>query len=594
MARKKTSNLYIMIGAAFAVVVVVVAIVVGLLVHAAADEDESSSSDSSSVSDSDESEDSSKPDESEGPAGPMLPDIDDESTEDDPDESEEDRNSEDVDPSSSQSSSIQSSSAQPSKSSEAPKPSSSVPSQTVSSKPSSSQVSSKPPASSSSKITSSSSKPSSTASSSSSSSKAVVVKPSSSSKSSTTSKSSGTSSQKEKLETPLISVSCSNGVIKVTWDEVDNASGYKVDIYEGDVGTGSTAKPVESARLDYFENVYNSEDVDVVTGDTYTVKVQALGGDDYNDSNLRRATVTGKGGSSGGLSSLKRLKTPENLSSDLDYDVLTIYWDNVSNADKYTVELYDPSGELIESDTTENTEYTFSEELTIKGSYKAQVRAEPKKSSGYNPSSYASKSIKITSGTSGGSSTRLAAPSFSIKRYKDYTAIQWTDVKNADRYYLEILNPSGGIEHEYTIDAYEDKPYEWYGDMVKKGTWKFRMKAIDDDGEYNDSTFTTKSIEIGAGELEVPTITDVTTSGKSVTIYFEAVDDADSYRFSITGKANKTQSYTPSGITASKKEQSCRITSLSSGDYHVKVRAVSNSSSIDDSDWSSEYDFTID
>lgn len=615
MARKKSSNLYVIIGAAFAVVVVVVAAVVGLLVHAASEEDEESS-ETSSVSDSDSSEsndpdeedsssDDSDPDEPDGPAGPILPSLDDEEGE--PDEGE--NNEEDETSSSEESSSSEpSSSAAPPPSSSAAqvtKPSSSAPPKSSVQSPAPSSSKAPAPSSSSNKTTVSSSKstasttsksstvtvkPTSSKSSSKSSSKgSIIIKSSTSSKTSSKVNTSG-----EKLETPEIEATSTNGRINVSWNEVENASGYKVDIYKGEVSNTSTAKPVETVTLDEDETSYTSTDVSVVNDTIYTVKVQALGGNGYSDSNLRRASVKGKASSGGGLSGLlgKKLKTPENLIADLDDDILTISWEDVDDAYNYTVELYRPNGKLLESDTTRDSDYTFSEELDEKGSYKVQVQANPKSSSSYKPSAFASKSVKVSSGSASG--TRLEAPSFTVKQYKEYTAIKWSTVKNAEEYQLEILNPSGGIEHEYTIEEGEENPYEWYGDMLKKGTWKFRMKAIDLDGDYKDSSFTTKSIEVGAGELEVPGDVEVGVDDDTATVSFSVVDDAQFYRLSLSGKEKRTKDHRPSGISASRGTQSYKFTKLPSGKYTVKVRACTEDDSLNNSDWSGEVSFTID
>jgi len=349
---------------------------------------------------------------------------------------------------------------------------------------------------------------------------------------------------------------------------------------------------VETAILDADETSYISDEVAVVNNDTYTVKVQALGSGNYYDSYLRRANVTGKGGSSGGgLSSLtNRISAPKNLVTDLDDEILTISWDDVSDAYNYTVELYGTDNKLLESGTTRDTEYTFDEELSERGTYKVQVQANPSSSSKKNPSSFTSKSVKVTSGSSGGSSTRLAAPSFSIKRRSEYTTITWDEVKNAETYELQVISPTGSIEHEQTLSVYES-PYDWYGDMLKKGTWKIRMKAIDDDGDYNDSSYTTKTIEVSAGELEIPDNIDADPSGTSVTISFSTVDDATFYQISLNGK---NYTHTPSGITANRSTQSKKITGLKSGDYEAKVRARTDDDSLGNSDWSSTVSFTID
>ncbi len=607
MARKKSSNLYIIMGATFAVVAVVSAIVVGLLVHAASEEDdEPSSSETSSV----ESDSSSEPEESDaddgpaGPAGPLIPEFDDDPNEDDenndPDDdpdSDESSNSEEISssavPESSSKAPVSSTAPAPSKSSTAPKPSSSVAPSSKSSTapPKSSAV--QPAPSSSKSSTVSVAAPSKSSSKASSSSKGVItIGKSSSSSSKAPIVSSSSNKTGTRLDTPVIQASSTNGRIKISWDEVSHASGYKISIYEGDVDENSSKSPVETATLDGDVTAYISDDVSVVNDETYTVKVQALGSGNYYDSYLRRAKVTGKGGSNGGgVGGLtKRIAAPKNLVSDLDDDTLTISWDDVDDATSYTVELYSPSNKLLESETTSKNSYTFEEPLDQKGSYKAQVQANPKSSSKNNPSTFTSKTIKVTSGSSGGSSTRLAAPSFSIKRRSEYTTITWDEVKNAETYLIQVLDPSGIVQHEQELSSYEN-PYDWYGDMIKKGTWKIRMKAIDDDGEYDDSSYTTKSLEVSSGELEIPDNIDVDVNGTTATVSFSAVDDATFYQISLNGK---NYMHEPRGISANRGTQSKKINSLKPGSYEVKVRACTDDDSLDNSEWSSSVSFRID
>jgi flagellar hook assembly protein FlgD len=395
------------------------------------------------------------------------------------------------------------------------------------------------------------------------------------------------------LETPVISADSSNGRITVSWDEVDNASGYKVDIYKGDVSSSSTATPLESVILDEYETDYTTTDISVVKDQTYTVKVQALGksGGKYANSNLRRATVTGVAKGSSGSSLGRALDAPKNLYTDLDDGFLTISWDTVDDAADYTVELYRPNGKLLESDTTQYTEYNFTEELDEKGTYKVQVQSNPKSSSKYKSSAFTTKSVKVSSGSSS-SSGRLDAPEFSVSRSSDAVKIRWETVSKAEQYDLEILDPSGKVAHSITLEEYDDNPYYWYGDMLKKGTWKVRMKAIDEDGDYKDSAYNTKSIEVSSGRLETPSINDVEVDGNRALIEINTVDDAASYQINIDGK---NYSFEPTGIAAIRGTPVYRSGQLSKGKHTVKVRArAGEDSSLDTSDWSNTVSFEVD
>ena len=393
----------------------------------------------------------------------------------------------------------------------------------------------------------------------------------------------------------MISADSSNGKINVSWDEVDNAAGYKVDIYKGEISSTSTAKPVETAILDEYETDYTTSEISVVKDQTYTVKVQALGesGGKYANSNLRRATVTGVAKGTSGSSGLgKALTAPKNLYTDLDDGFLTISWDTVDDAADYSVELYRPNGKLLESDTTQYTEYSFTEELDEKGTYKVQVQANPKSSSKYKSSAFTTKSVRVSSGSTS-SSGRLESPEFSISRSSEAVKIRWETVSKAEQYYLEILDPNGKVAHSIKLEEYDDNPYYWYGDMLKKGTWKIRMKAIDEDGDYKDSAYNTKSVDISSGRLETPSIrnVDVSKSGR-VTIEISMVDDAVRYQVRVNDK--QSYSFEPSGIKAMQGKAEYER-NFSSGKYTVKVRAIpKDDSSMDYSDWSSSVTFEVD
>lgn len=550
MARKRKNDTAMIMGAIAAVVVVVVILIAVPIVRGltAGEEDSSSSSflssSESSSSSMSSSSSSSSSSESAGPAGPVIPELSDE-------------NEESSEASSSESSSVVSSSSSSASSSSQPV-SSSV-------KPSSS--SSVAPVSSSAAPVSSSSTPPPSSSSPASSSTAAMTQ----------------------LDTPVIEVGTDGGDLYVSWDLVDHASGYLVQLFDAD----DDSDALEEATLEKQEDVYYFEtelDEDI----TYKIKVQALGSGSYYDSNRRVKTVSDVSSSSS--SSGKKLNKPTNLEAYLDDGELTIEWDEVDDAISYTVELIKPNGKVVESDTTDGTGYVFDTELDEVGAYKVRICANPRKNSKYTSSDYVIKSVRTTSSTVG-SSDRLAAPQISIRKYNDYLKITWDPVTNATEYYLEIIDPSGEIIHSTHLVA-EESPYEYYGDMNDKGTYQIRMKAIDDEGDFKESTKATEKLTINSSSLKAPSILDVTTNRSSATVSFQPVDDAQYYQIQIYDGHDdlvNTVKHSPSGVGANKKLQTKKISGLDSNtEYRIRIRACSNDSDTEHSSWSDYYDFITD
>ncbi len=392
MARKRKNDMAILLGGVVAALVVVVALIVVLVVRGTSSPQDSSDSASQSSSTSETSsheQSDSQSSSAAGPAGPMIPQMDDE-----------EQDSEESEPEEQSSSSSSASSSTPSSSSVSV-PSSSTAPQSSSSRPvSSSQAA--PPASSS----VASSRP---------------VQSSQSTVSVQSSRPVQSSTPMTQLDTPEMAVSQDEGILTVTWDLVDHAQGYLLQLF------------AEDDESDPLEDVSLSEDDDIYVFDTqleedegYKVKIQALGSGSYYDSNRRVKVVTGSGESS----REDQLDTPRHLNAYLDEDgILFIEWDEVENASNYTVELLQPNGRLVESNTANGTGYEFDTILDEIGSYKVRVCANPRRLSSYESSEYAVETVKTSSSNVSGD--RLAAPDISIRLYNDYLKITWDPVKNA-------------------------------------------------------------------------------------------------------------------------------------------------------------------
>ncbi len=118
------------------------------------------------------------------------------------------------------------------------------------------------------------------------------------------------------------------------------------------------------------------------------------------------------------------------------------------------------------------------------------------------------------------------------------------------------------------------------------------MKAIDEDGDYKDSAYNTKSIEVSSGKLETPSINDVVVNSGRASIEINTVEDAVKYQINIDGNID---TFTPTGIAAIRGQPIYRSDKLSKGKHTVKIRArADEDSSLNASDWSSSVTFEVD
>jgi len=560
--RKKKNDTALIIGAVAAVAVVIVALVAVLIVRGLSSDDKSSgsfsSSESSSVSSSEVQSSSSseateeKPEEPLGPAGPLVPGN--ANLGSDEDEKEEDKSSSSA---SSESSSAPETSA-PSSSSTAPVTTTKAP------------VTTTAPATTTKPVT-------------------TTKAPATTTKPATTT----AAASMKQLATPEAEVGADDGDLFVIWEPVANASGYLVQLFDSD----DDSTVLEEATLEDSEEVYYFEH-EIEKKVTYKIKIQALGTGAYYDSNRRVKTVDGEDVlSSGSSSSSKQIAKPENVEAYLEDGELTLEWDAVKDAVSYTVELIKPSGKVVETDTTDGTGYIFETELTESGTYKVRICANPKKSSGYASSVYVTKSVKGSGTGSSGSSTKLAAPELSVRKFNTYLEISWDPVQYATDYYIEIVEPNGKVQKLGEFYA-DESPYEYYGDMNKKGTYQIRIKAIDAEEVYKDSSYAIEKITKSTIVLDTPSDAElVSTTSKSATIEWEPVDDASYYQIQVyeDDELISTLKKSPTGVGGNNKTQTLKIEKLSSEtEYRVRIRACSNEDDVEDSGWSDYLDFWTD
>ena len=237
----------------------------------------------------------------------------------------------------------------------------------------------------------------------------------------------------EKLSTPELTV---NGKA-VSWNAVENAAGYRVQLGDGEwsaLQTGTSFTLTESA------------------GGVYTVKVKAVPKEQYyRESDAAQISVT----------ITEQLATPV-----LTVDANTVRWEAVTHADGYMIKVDD--GEWTKQTACE---YTFTANA---GSHTLIVKAVSD-SEIYTESEEASQTVQVT--------LALATPELTLS---DKT-VTWNAVANATGYMVKVNDgewSEAQIGTSYTLAE------------TTAGKYTVSVKAVDSSGNYNDSAAAQKDIEV--------------------------------------------------------------------------------------------------
>lgn len=160
--------------------------------------------------------------------------------------------------------------------------------------------------------------------------------------------------------------------------------------------------------------------------------------------------------------SVKQLDPPSNIS----WDGKDALWDEVTNADNYTVTLYKRdengnAGSVIKNDTTSNTKYDFINDITEAGTYYVTVVAN---GSGNYVTSNAATSVEVTYYTvnvgnaNGGSATATPAlamqgTTITLEPSADTDYVFWKWDKDSNNTNLEINKDETTGEWKFTMPA---------------------------------------------------------------------------------------------------------------------------------------------
>ena len=352
------------------------------------------------------------------------------------------------------------------------------------------------------------------------------------------------------LATPVLSVAGRTGTtITVNWGAVDNAERYSFS-YKPSSSTTWTNKNVGTNTSYTITGLDNNT--------SYDVRVKAIGdGETYKSvySSVVSASTD---------DSLTPLATPVLTVAATTPTKITISWDSVANAERYSFS-YKLASESTWTSKNVGTDASYTiTGLTLNTEYDVRVKAI---GDGVDYKSVYSPIVRVaTSATP----IPLDAPILTFEEASTSSlTIAWNAVDNAERYSLSYkpkdetawTNKNVGTDASYTITG-----------LTQNTEYDVRVKAIGDGVDYRS----VYSSIIRAATLAtlipldppVPTVEDVSTS--SLTIAWDAVDNAE--RYSLSYKRAGETAWTSKNVGTDTNYTITRLTQNT--EYDVRVKAI--------------------
>ena len=302
-----------------------------------------------------------------------------------------------------------------------------------------------------------------------------------------------------KLATPTLRFSSDVDGITVEWDLVDDATGYLL-AYGLTNDDKTTVVTLTSLERGYGVTGLES-------ASNYTFTLTALGdGENYVDSEPATDAEN----------TLGKLDKPVAEVLDRALDAITIGWEAVDDANGYMLLCNE---EIVytgtaTSHTVENLDagcvYTFELVALGDGDY---VNSD---------------ATEITAATQ----TQLSTPVIIATSSDSAIAIAWSPVANAIGYQLVF-----GDQEQIANLSFDQTSYVLIALDADK-TYKFKLKAVGDDGDYADSEFATEEVNTLA-KLEKPELAVVARTTNSITLGWDENTDASGYTL-VYGKSGDT------------------------------------------------------
>ncbi|OOM74598.1 hypothetical protein CLPUN_38400 [Clostridium puniceum] len=290
--------------------------------------------------------------------------------------------------------------------------------------------------------------------------------------------------------TKIIETSATEDSIKISWDEVDAAIEYEVEV-------DGKSVPIDVGTDENYEN----------TG--------------LNSNSIHKYRIRIKGGQWSGIITEKTLSSqppvvsvPQNIKTSATENSIKISWDEVDAATEYEVEV-DGESVLIDVGADESYENTG---LNSNSIHKYRIRIKGGQWSGIITEKTLSSQPPVVSVLQ---NIKTSATENSIK-------ISWDEVDAATEYEVEV------DENLVLIDVGADESYENTG-LNSNSTHKYRIRIK---GGQWSGIITEKTLSSQPPVVSVPQNIKTSATENSIKISWDEVDDAKEYEVEIDGDSH--------------------------------------------------------
>ena len=318
------------------------------------------------------------------------------------------------------------------------------------------------------------------------------------------------------LAQPVISTSnvASSGKVKVSWDAVENATGYTICIYDAD---GALLKTASTTKTSATHSTG-------VAGKAYSYKVRAT-----------CAVDSAASAYSAAKSRTCDLARPEvTVSNVVSSGKVKVSWDKVKGATKYAIYIYDEDGALLKTSTTTKTSATHNSGVAGEV-YTYKVRAQ----------------CAVSAATSAYSSAKtracdLAQPAITVTTDASTGKINvsWEPIEGAITYALNIYDYDSDKDLSYyssrdLLDAINTVGTSFYYSdtyYTQPSSYVFEVQAQANVSSANSVFSERKS---GHGSLAQPKASAVYQADGKTFVSWKAIEYAEGYTVYIYGKDGK-------------------------------------------------------
>lgn len=303
------------------------------------------------------------------------------------------------------------------------------------------------------------------------------------------------------LRTPRIKLENTVDGVKISWNAIEGAAGYRVFYLNG------------SGNWTRLDTTTDTEliDTDVHSGNHYTYTVRCVSADGerytgYFDTEGKR---------------IRYIAAPVPMYADATNDGILISWKASAGAAKYRVYYKNASGNWARLADTADTSY-LDTDVRYGDTFTYTVRAMTV--SGELISSYYDEGV---------TGTYLSAPKVTVSNGSDGVDIKWESVSGAEQYRIYYYGSRGWTRlADTTKTSFTDE------DVFSNHTYTYTVRCLNAAGtDFTSGFLSGKSVKY----YEAPVVTSMTNTKDGVLINWNAVDGAQKYRIYYYGRNGWTK-----------------------------------------------------